>query len=215
MQPQIIGISGSPVKDSNTDRAVQAVLAASGLPSEFVKLSKLKVGPCHACLGCASDNVCKLNDDFPALAEKLKKAQAVVVGGYPTFGSLDGFTKCFLERLFSMRHQKGLDRGKLAVTVTTALGGGAPGMDEAAGQIAHALTMEGMEVLGQVKVRGNAACLSCGYGEACPMSALPWIYGREPKIKPEMFSKLEEQPEVMGQIQELGQELGRRVKAQA
>ena len=39
MYPQIIGISGSPIKNSNTDRLVQAVLAASGLKSEFVKLS--------------------------------------------------------------------------------------------------------------------------------------------------------------------------------
>jgi multimeric flavodoxin WrbA len=34
---QIIEISGSPVKHSNTDRLVQAVLDASELRTEFVK----------------------------------------------------------------------------------------------------------------------------------------------------------------------------------
>jgi shikimate 5-dehydrogenase len=34
MQPQIIGISGSPIKNSNTDRLIDAVLESSGLSSE-------------------------------------------------------------------------------------------------------------------------------------------------------------------------------------
>jgi multimeric flavodoxin WrbA len=37
MKAQIIGISGSPIKHSNTDRLVQAVLHASELRTEFVK----------------------------------------------------------------------------------------------------------------------------------------------------------------------------------
>jgi multimeric flavodoxin WrbA len=51
MKPQIIGISGSPINSSNTDRLIQAVLDGRGLPSEFVKLSKINVRPCIACLG--------------------------------------------------------------------------------------------------------------------------------------------------------------------
>lgn len=119
MQAQVIGISGSPIKNSNTDRLVKTVLQHTGLPTEFIKLSKLRVQPCIACLGCKQDNICKVVDDFQEVAEKVKKAGAVVVGGYPPYGSLDGFTKGFLERLFSMRHQTGLNRGKLAVTVIT------------------------------------------------------------------------------------------------
>ena len=63
--PQILGVSGSPIKNSNTDRLVKAVLDASGLASEFVKLSKIQVRPCIACLGCKADNVCKVQDGFP------------------------------------------------------------------------------------------------------------------------------------------------------
>src|SRR4030042_375895 len=158
MYPQILGSAGSPIKNSNTDRLVQAVLAASGLKSEFVKLSRINVRPCIACLGCKEDNVCKVKDDFPDLAEKVRRAGALVVGGYCPYGSVDAFTKAFLERLFSQRHQHGLNRGKLAAVVTTGIGRGAPGGAGANAQIAHALKMEGMEVLGQWQGVGDAGC---------------------------------------------------------
>ncbi len=117
MQPQIIGISGSPIKESNTDRLVQAVLHSSGLESEFIKLSSINVRPCLACKKCIPDNVCKVNDDFPKLAEKIKTAKALVIGGYIPYSQIDGFTKALLERFWSLRHQKNLLKGKLGATI--------------------------------------------------------------------------------------------------
>jgi multimeric flavodoxin WrbA len=214
MYPQVLGISGSPIKKSNTDRLVQAVLDASGLKTEFVKLSKIQVRPCIACLGCKEDNICKVKDDFPELAEKVRKAGALVVGGYSPYGAVDGFTKAFLERLFSLRHQNGLNRGKLAVVVTTGIGRGAPGLEEASDQTAHALKLEGMEVLGQLKAIGNPECMVCGFGESCPMSALPWIFGEDTKVTPEKFSKVEDQTQTWQQAQELGRQIASRLKGQ-
>lgn len=212
MAPKIIGVSGSPVQNSNTDRVVKAVLASSGLPYEFIKLSHLKVQPCAACLGCTKDNICKVKDDFPELAAKLKAAQALVVGGYPPYGSIDGFTKAFLERLFSLRHRNGSNRGKLAVVVVTGIGRGAPGLEEASQQVSHALTVEGMEVLGQVKATGNPECMVCGFGQSCPMSALPGIFGEDTTVTPERFAAVEKQAEVWQEARRLGQELGNRLR---
>ena len=214
MQPQIIGISGSPIKNSNTDRLVKAVLDSSGLSSEFIKLSKIQVRPCIACLGCKKDNICKVKDDFPDLAEKVRKAGAVVVGGYSPYGAVDGFTKAFLERLFSLRHQNGLNRGKLAVVVTTGIGRGAPGLEEASNQIAHVLNLEGMQVLGQLKAIGNPECMVCGYGETCPMSALPWIFGEDTKVTPDKFSNVEDQTETWEQANTLGKEIAHKLGEQ-
>ncbi len=211
MQTQIIGISGSPIRNSNTDRLIQVVLDSSGLNTEFVKLSKINVKPCIACLGCKKDNICKAKDDFPELAEKVRKAGAVVVGGYSPYGAVDGFTKAFLERLFSLRHQNGLNRGKLAVVVATGIGRGAPGLEEAGSQIAHALTLEGMEVLDQLKVTGNPECMVCGFGETCPMSALPWIFGEDIKVTPEKFCNVEDQQEVWEKAESLGADIARRL----
>ena len=214
MKPQIIGISGSPIKNSNTDRLIQAVLESSGLSTEFIKLSKINVRPCIACLGCKKDNICKVEDDFPELSEKVRKAGAIVVGGYSPYGAVDGFSKAFLERLFSLRHQNGLNRGKLAVVVTTGIGRGAPGLEEASNQIAHALKLEGMDVLGQLKGIGNPECMVCGYGESCPMSALPWIFGDNTQVTSDKFSSVEDQTETWEQAKTLGKEIGRKLGEQ-
>ncbi|MCJ8500387.1 flavodoxin family protein [Desulfatitalea alkaliphila] len=214
MKPQIIGISGSPIANSNTDRLIQAVLESSGLSSEFIKLSKINVRPCIACLGCKKDNICKVKDDFPELAEKVRHAGAIVVGGYSPYGAVDGFTKAFVERLFSLRHQNGLNRGKLAVVVATGIGRGAPGLEETCSQINHALTLEGMSVLGQLKVIGNPECMVCGYGQTCPMSALPWVFGDETEVTPEKFCNVEDQSETWEQARLLGQEIVRRLGKQ-
>jgi multimeric flavodoxin WrbA len=212
--PQILGVSGSPIKNSNTDRLVKAVLEASGLSSEFIKLARLNVRPCIACLGCKTDNICKVKDDFPELAEKVRQAGALVVGGYSPYGSVDGFTKAFLERLFSLRHQHGLNRGKLAVVITTGIGRGAPGVEEANNQVAHALRLEGMEVLGQLTVVGNPECLVCGYGETCPMSALPWVFGEDVAVTPDKFCRVEDQAETWQRAQDLGQEIAHCLRQQ-
>ncbi|WP_457577249.1 flavodoxin family protein [Desulfomarina sp.] len=212
MKPQVIGISGSPVKNSNTDRVIQHVLMHTGLPTEFVKLSEIRVQPCIACLGCTEDNICKVKDDFQELAEKVKYAGAIVVGGYPPYGSIDAFTKAFLERLYSLRHQNGLNRGKLAVTVVTGIGRGAPGLKEASAQVNHALILEGMEVLGRLEVVGNPECMVCGYGETCPMSALPWVFGDDTRVTPEKFCRAEEQQEVWQSAERHGRTLAERLK---
>lgn len=212
MKPQVIGISGSPIKNSNTDRLVQEVLKNTGLETEFIKLSKHKVQPCIACLGCTKDNICKVKDDFQEIAEKVKHAGAIVVGGYPPYATIDAFTKSFLERLFSLRHQNGMNRGKLAVTVVTGIGRGAPGLDEASQQVAQALTMEGMEILGQLKATGNAECMVCGFGQSCPMSALPWVFGDDTEVTPEKFCKVEDQIEIWEQAGTLGKEIAERLK---
>ena len=47
---EILGVSGSPVKNSNTDRLIRLVMDSAGLRSEFVKLSDCRIGPCRACM---------------------------------------------------------------------------------------------------------------------------------------------------------------------
>lgn len=212
MNPQVIGISGSPIRNSNTDRLIKMVLESTGLKTEFVKLSDIQVRPCVACLGCKADNVCKVGDDFPELAVKVRNAGAIVVGGYTPYGSADAFTKAFLERLFSLRHQNGLNRGKLAVTVHTGIGRGAPGLNEASEQVVHALKLEGMEVLGSLKAIGNPECMVCGYGETCPMSALPWIFGEDVKVTPEKFCNIESQADLVQSATNLGKEISNRLR---
>jgi len=211
MSVAVLGISGSPVKNSNTDRLVQAVLAASGLESEFVKLSDLSIAPCRACKRCVRDNVCKVKDDFPALAEKVKSARAMVIGSYCPYSSLDGFTKAFMERLWSMRHQTNLNRGKLVVTAVTGMW---PQIrDQVSEMLALEIMMERMELVGQLKVNGNIPCLTCGVGDVCEMSGARLRNIPEAKISADSCVKVEDQKEVWEEALQLGRTLGQRLKS--
>ncbi len=73
------------------------------------------------------------------------------------------------------------------------------------------LTLEGMEVLGQLKITGNPECMVCGFGETCPMSALPWIFGEDTAVTPDKFCKVEDQKEVWEEAKSLGKEIARKL----
>lgn len=47
----------------------------------------------------------------------------------------------------------------------------------------------------------------CGFGETCPMSALPWIFGEDTKVTPEKFCKVEDQTETWGRAKNVGKEV--------
>ena len=209
MKPQIIGISGSPIKNSNTDRIVQAVLDASGLETKFVKLSNITVGPCRACKLCVEDNICKVKDDFPALAEDLKKADAYVIGCYCPYSMIDAFTKAFLERLWSMRHVNNLNRGKLVVTSVTGMA--QPIREMINRSLMLESMMEKMELLGQLEVVGNVPCLTCGRGGDCEMSGVRFRYGPDAEASADLCGSVESQEEVWNEALRLGQELGKRL----
>ena len=229
-----LGVSGSPVPDSNTDRAVKAVLEASGLDHEFVKLSELHIRPCRACKRCVEDNVCKQEDDFNWLSKKVMDADALVIGAYSPYSSLDAFTKAFLERLWSLRHVNNLLKGKPIVTVVS---GVYPHflnnpvlrafglarlirwlflpVDKVSRTLSNELRMDRMEILGEVKIRGNVPCLTCGHGDDCEMSSVKFLHGKNAKASADKCVRVEDQEDVWRELQRLGKTLRDRLTANA
>ena len=212
MSIAVLGISGSPVKNSNTDRLVKAILDATGQESSFVKLSNTNVRPCIACKKCVPDNICKVKDDFPELAEKIKKAKALVIGAYIPYGQIDAFTKALLERFWSLRHVNNLLRGKLCATVLTGL------MPDALLNVNKALgaeirDYERMELVGQLTVQGNIPCLTCGEGDTCEMSGVKMLYGADAKTSDHGYSRAEDQKAVWEEAARIGRLIGERLKA--
>jgi hypothetical protein len=82
---KVLGVSGSPVENSNADRIVKMILEASGLDTEFIKLTDYVSAPCRACLGCRNTNSCEIRDDGVVLSDKAKNADAIVIGGYTPY----------------------------------------------------------------------------------------------------------------------------------
>ena len=211
MSIEVLGISGSPIENSNTDRLVQAVLDATELESEFVKLSRINIRPCLACKQCVPDNICKVKDDFPELAERIKKAKALIIGAYIPYKQIDGFTKALLERFWSLRHVNNLLRGKLCATVLTYLS------PDAADNVNQSLvtqlkTMERMELIGQLMVKGNLPCLTCGEGDECEMSGLKKRYGPDARSSDYPYTRVEDQKEVWEEAMRTGRLIGERVR---
>jgi multimeric flavodoxin WrbA len=208
---QALGISGSPVKNSNTDRLVGSVLKATGLKSEFVKLSKINVRPCFACKKCVPDNICKVKDDFQELAEKIKTARALIIGAYTPYGQIDGFTKALLERFWSLRHVNNLLNGKICATILT-------GLDpRVLDNINQALATEirdyeHMELVGQLTIQGNLPCLTCGEGDECKMSAVKIMYGLGAKTSDFEYARVEDQKEVWEEASRIGRLIGERIR---
>ena len=213
MAARVLGISGSPVKNSNTDRLVNAILAAAGLETEFVKLSRINVRPCFACKKCVPDNICKVKDDFQELAGKIKNASALVIGAYTPYGQIDGFTKALLERFWSFRHVNNLLKGKLCATVLTGLD--PRGLDAINLALATEIRdYERMELVGQLSIQGNLPCLTCGQGDDCEMSGVQLLHGPDARTSAIGYNRVEDQEAVWAEAARLGGLIGERLQTQ-
>ena len=201
MNKEIIGISGSPIPNSNTDRFIKHILKSSGLSYEFVKLSDITVRPCRACKACVKDNVCKVNDDFPELAKKLLASKAVVIGGYAPYRMIDGYTKAFIERLWSMRHLHSLNQGRLAVTVVSSIESSTA--QKVLSSLAIVMQMEKFNHVAQFHISGNVACLTCGVGGVCDVSGAIRLFGPDVDISKDLCVAVETLP-----VWEQGSQIG-------
>jgi multimeric flavodoxin WrbA len=212
MSVQVVGISGSPIPNSNTDRAVKRILELTGLTNRFVKLSDLEVTPCRACLGCVKTNQCVVDDDGKRLADLFQEASAFVLGAFTPYSSLDARTKAFMERMYCHRHRIGGNARKSGVAViTTACPPGVQGMPPAAetatSQIGFWMMEEGMTNLGTMVIQGNAPCIRCGYGDDCSMSGIKMLYGPEASVASVGVKTFEEDSALMSAAEELARKL--------
>lgn len=213
MPIKILGVSGSPIKNSTTDRALQIALAATGHRTEFIKLSDYTVGHCDACLGCVETNKCVIKDDGVMLAEKAYKANALIIAGWTPYASIDSRTKAFMERLYPLRHRHGLMAGKPgAAIVTSAIPPGLEGMPAAGelgiGAIQSYMMEEGMNFIGGVNVIGNVPCVKCGDDRQCSVSGLKMLFGKNASFEKIGIRILEESPETIAALEKLGKDIG-------
>ncbi|MCC6126002.1 MAG: flavodoxin family protein [Pirellulales bacterium] len=220
MSVQIVGISGSPVPNSNTDRAVRRILELTGLRSRFVKLSDLDLAPCRACLGCVNTNRCVVQDDGRALAELFHGVSAFVLGGYTPYSSLDARSKAFMERMYCHRHRIGGNAGKFgAAVIATACPPGVQGLppatETAAAQIGFWMMEEGMTNLGTMVIQGNVPCIRCGRGDDCQMTGIKMLHGPEATVASVGVKTFEEDAALPEAAEELARKLREAVSGQS
>ncbi|WP_005033419.1 flavodoxin family protein [Holophaga foetida] len=208
---KILGISGSPrdEKRSGVYHLVETVLKHTGCEYELVSLRGKQISGCTACLGCAKDNICRVNDDLTPLRPKIVEADAYVIGAPNYYSTMNAATHAFLERWFQFRHQEGSALwGKLAVSV------GVGGTDGKAvpWDMEKFFLYNFIESVAKVAGQGAASCFSCGYGETCKVGIPTMLFGPDPKITDEMIPDVSRQPAVMKAAADAGRLLGERLR---
>ena len=128
-------VLGSRNPAGQTAAAAEACLEGireAGSDGEMVFLPVKQIERCRQCDDngwgtCRSEGRCAIDDDFAALADSIRRADAVVLATPVYFGDLSESLRAFLDRLRRVcRHEAGKDgiAGKRAVGICVAGGGG-------------------------------------------------------------------------------------------
>lgn len=98
----IILISGSPRKESNTDYLLKHLEASIG--GKFIKLSEYQIAPCNSCWSCRNINRCIIDDDMTnTLVPLLLKMDVIVLGSPVYFNNVSAQVKKFMDRTWCIR----------------------------------------------------------------------------------------------------------------
>jgi multimeric flavodoxin WrbA len=97
----VLGICGSPVRDSSTEILVQQVLkgaTSKGALTDIIFLNDLEIKPCQACGESPEEEYCFFHDDMDEVYRKFDWCDAIVVGSPVYFDSVSAQTKLFIDR---------------------------------------------------------------------------------------------------------------------
>jgi len=107
---KIIGISGSPRSEGNTEFIVKEALNEAkkeGFETEFLSLSGKAIKPCDACLSCKEVKKCIIQDDFETIFTKMIEADGIILGSPVYFGSATPEIKALIDRAGYVSYQTG------------------------------------------------------------------------------------------------------------
>jgi len=97
----LIYISGSPRKKSNTDYLLNIILSITG--GEFIKLADYHIEPCKSCRDCRRTGKCLIHDDMQKIIiPKILKCDGMVLGSPVYFNNVSAQMKSFMDRTHSL-----------------------------------------------------------------------------------------------------------------
>lgn len=126
---KVIGISGSPRKDGNTEILVREALKPfyeRGWEVTEFFLSSITIKPCIGCETCIETGKCVIeDDDMELLISELEDCDALIIGSPAYFRNVTAQLKALFDRSFVFKNRK-LLAGKPggAITVGRGEGGG-------------------------------------------------------------------------------------------
>jgi len=118
---QVLGISGSMRRDGNTSHLIRIILdqcTKAGIETEFISLAGKEIRPCKGCESCKVEKTCAItDDDWASVIERVMECQVLILGGPTYYYDINGHLKNFIDRTYSLYHDRKL-AGRIAVGVT-------------------------------------------------------------------------------------------------
>ena len=120
---QVLGISGSPRRNGNTELLIREFMRGTesgGHKTELIILSELKISPCTSCGSCQKNGKCIIIDDMQLMHKKLLEVDCIVFASPIYFCGVSAQLKSFIDRCQTLWSRKFIlkqalispDRGK-------------------------------------------------------------------------------------------------------
>lgn len=151
---RILGVSGSPRRDGNTDVLVKEALRLlkerTGAQTELVRVADCHILPCQGCRACMELGHCAIqDDDFETLWARLLASDLFILGAPVYWMGPPGVMKNFIDRTHGYYTDHTVLRGKCAALISVAADGGFEPHEEV---MASWLRTYGAKILGTARV---------------------------------------------------------------
>jgi multimeric flavodoxin WrbA len=117
---KVLGLSGSMRREGNTAQLIRVILQRcedAGIRTEFVSLAGKKITPCLGCEKCKEKKWCiNEEDDWNAVVKKVLDCDVLVIGSPTYYYDVCGQLKNFIDRTYSLYHDRKL-AGRKGVAV--------------------------------------------------------------------------------------------------
>jgi len=161
---RVLGIMGSPRKQSNTDILLDKALEGAreaGAEVEKVLVSRLKISPCLEIYACLKDGDCAIKDDMQSLYKKLLEADHIIFASPIFFYGITAQAKAVVDRcqaLWVGRHVLGMGkedkRERRGAFISVGATGGKKLFDGSVLTVKYFFDAVGVQYFGDLLVRG-------------------------------------------------------------
>jgi multimeric flavodoxin WrbA len=124
---KVLGLSGSMRKNGNTSQLIKVILKRcedAGIETEFISLAGKKISPCIGCEKCKEKKWCVIeNDDWGEVIQSVLDSEVLIIGSPTYYFDVCGHVKNFIDRTYSLYHDRKLSGRKgIAVAVQASKG---------------------------------------------------------------------------------------------
>ncbi len=140
---KVLGISGSPREEGNTDHAVMAALMIikderPDAEVMFLRMADYSLEHCRGCRHCMTHVECAIKgDDLELLVDKMLSADLIILGAPVYWWGPPGVLKDFIDRTHAFYPDDTRFMGKKVAVITVAAQSGFPSHERTMGWLRH------------------------------------------------------------------------------